>query len=358
MSGPARDEWRALALLLRAGLPDSQHWGAWVLVDGAGRVLDGRGDPGQAVWARSAVKAFQALPVAALGLLERHGLGDEHLAIIAGSHSGEPRHRRLVSEILSAGGFGEGDLACGYHRPFDRASAREQIASGWPDSPLYHNCSGKHAGMLLLARALGAPSADYLDPESPGQRLIRETLSAFAGGQAPALGLDGCSAPSFRLPLAALAQAAARLGAGDPPAGLPRPALPWGAALKRLRGALTAHPELVGGSRRRFDTDLMRAGGGSLLAKSGAEGVELVSLRAQGRGLALKIADGADRAVPPLVCALLERWAILDAKALAALAIWRDAAQINAAGMQTGTLAILPEALPPQSPPDGAAADD
>ena len=357
MNGPVDGEWQELALLTRSGEPESRHRGAWVLVDAAGHRLDGRGDAAQGVWARSAVKAFQALPFVALGLLERYGLGDEHLAIIAGSHSGEPRHRRLVAEILAAGGLGEDDLACGYHRPLDGASAREQIASGAPDSPLYHNCSGKHAGMLLLALALDAPSAAYLDPEGPGQGLIRETLAAFAGGRAPDIGIDGCSAPSFRLPLAALAQAAARLGAGDPPAGLPRSALPWAAALERLRWALAAHPELVGGSRRRFDTDLMRAAGGSLLAKSGAEGVELVALRTRGWGLALKIADGAERPVPPLVCALLARWGILDAKALAALANWRDADQINAAGKRTGTLAILPEALPPARPAGRAEGD-
>jgi len=343
MSG---SRWEALAVLSRGELPESQHLGAWVLVDAAGRVLDGRGDAGQPVWARSAVKSFQALPLVALGLLERHGLGDEHLAVIAGSHSGEARHRQLVVEILAAGGLGEGDLGCGYHRPLDGASAREQIRTGAPDSPLYHNCSGKHAGMLLLQAALGGEAARYLDPGAPGQRLIQDTLRAFAGGTAPAIGLDGCSAPSLALPLAALARAAAGLAAGPPPADLPRPALPWAAALERLRGALSAHPELVGGSRRRFDTELMRAAGGTLFAKSGAEGVEIVSLRERGWGLALKIADGAERVVPPLVCALLERWGILDAKALAALASWRDPAQVNAAGRVTGTLSLAAAALP------------
>jgi L-asparaginase II len=357
-SGGGGGQWQDLALLTRGGEPESRHRGAWVLVDAAGQRLDGRGDPALGVWARSAVKPFQALPLVALGLLERYGLGDEHLAIIAGSHSGEPRHRRLVAEILAAGGLDERDLACGYHRPFDRASAREQVATGAPDSPLYHNCSGKHAGMLLLAQALGGERGAYLDPTGPGQRMIAATLAAFAGGQAPAVGIDGCSAPSFHLPLAALAQAAARLAAGDAPPGLPQPALPWSAALERLRGALAAHPELVGGSHRRFDTDLMRAAGGALFAKSGAEGVELVALRTRGWGLAVKIADGAERPVPPLVCALLARWAILDAKALAALANWRDAEQINAAGKRTGALIILPEALPAGVPPQPGVTGD
>lgn len=346
----AADPWQELAVLERGELPESRHLGAWVLVDAAGRVLDGRGDAGQRVWARSAVKSFQALPLVALGLLERHGLGDEHLAVSAGSHSGEARHRRLVGEILAAGGFGEGDLGCGYQRPLDGASAREQIRTGAPDSPLYHNCSGKHAGMLLLNAALGGEAARYLDPTSAAQRLIRDTLRAFAGGAAPVVGIDGCSAPSLALPLAALAQAAARLADGPPPPALPRPALPWAAALERLRAALAAHPELVGGSRRRIDTELMRATGGALFAKSGAEGVEIVSLRERGWGLALKIADGAERVVPPFVCALLERWGILDAKALAALASWRDPAQVNAAGRVTGTLRLSVAALPAGPP--------
>ena len=338
--------WCELARVTRSGREESRHRGAWALVDAAGRILDSRGDPRQPIWARSSVKAFQALPFVALGLLERHGLGDAHLAVICGSHSGEPRHRALVAEILAAGGLAERDLACGYHRPFDGASAREQIRQGAPDSPLYHNCSGKHAGMLLLARALGASPADYRDPEGPGQRLIRDTLVAFAGGMQPELGWDGCSAPSFRLPLAALARAMAALVADDLPAGLPRPELPWAAAVRRVIAAQLAHPELVGGSRRRLDTDLMRAGGGRILAKSGAEAVELLALPGRALGLALKVADGSDRAVGPVVLALLERWEILRGKDLERVAEWRHAEQIDASGRVTGRVEVLPEGLP------------
>jgi len=340
------NHWIELARLTRAGLPESLHWGAWELRSASGERVDGRGDAEQRVWARSAVKAFQALPIVALGLLERHGLGDEHLAVICGSHSGEERHRRLVAEILAAAHLDETALDCGYHRPFDGASAREQIRRRLPDSPLYHNCSGKHAGMLLLHRALDGGDADYLDPSSPGQALVTELLTAFADGARPDLGIDGCSAPSYRLPLSALALAFARLAAAEPPPGLPGPDLAWDEAVRRVLAAQFRHPDLVGGSRRRLDTELIRAGGGAIISKSGAEGVHLVGFPGSGRGLAIKVIDGGDRVVGPLICALLERWQILDEKGLASLAFWGDAAQINAAGRVTGALELLPEALP------------
>ena len=340
------NHWIDLARLTRAGLPESLHRGAWELRDADGERVDGRGDPRQRVWARSAVKAFQALPIVALGLLDRLGLDDEHLAVICGSHSGEERHRRLVAEILTADGLDETALDCGYHRPFDGATAREQIRRELPDSPLYHNCSGKHAGMLLLHRALGGGGADYLDPASPGQSLVTALLAAFAGGEEPDIGVDGCSAPSYRLPLSALALAFARLAAAQPPPELPEPHLPWAAALRRVLDAQIRHPELVGGRRRRLDTELIRVGDGAIISKSGAEGVHLVGFPGSGRGLAIKVIDGGDRIVGPLICALLERWKIMGEKDLASLAFWGDAAQINAAGRVTGALELLPEALP------------
>ncbi len=340
------DPWIDLACLDRAGLPESLHRGAWVLSDAAGRVLAKCGSPDTPVWSRSAVKAFQALPIVALGLLEDLDLGDEHLAIISGSHGGEARHRRLVGEILCAAGLDETHLDCGYHRPFDGASAREQIREGLPDSPLYHNCSGKHAGMLLLHRALGGERGQYLDPAAPGQALIQDCLAAFAGGVELEVGIEGCNSPSYRLPLQALARAFAGFAAGTPPATLPRPELPWAVALGRVAAAQAAYPELVGGRRRRLDTELIRATNGALLAKSGAEGVQVLGFRQAGLGLALKVADGSDRVVGPFCCALLERWRFLDEKALASLAFWSDAVQINPAGRRTGTLEISPSALP------------
>lgn len=340
------ETWIELARLSRAGLPESSHRGAWVLKDCAGRTIDGRGDPEQRIWTRSAVKALQALPLVAMGLLEVRGLDDRHLAVICGSHSGESRHRELVREILSAAGFSERDLGCGYHRPFDGAAAREQIREDLPDSPLYHNCSGKHAGMLLLDLAHGGKGVDYLDPDAAGQRLIRGVLKAFSGGEAPEVGIDGCNAPSFRLSLGGLARAFAHLAAGTLPPGLPRPDLDWQRALDRVVAAQLEYSELVGGRRKRLDSALIAAGAGGILAKSGAEGVEALALRAPGLGLAIKVADGGERVVGPLCCALLERWKILGEKDLDSLAYWGDAAQINAAGRVTGALEILPRALP------------
>ncbi len=249
------------------------------------------GDPDELVCLRSAAKPFQAAAVVASGALDRFGAPEEELALVAASHAGEDAHTRGVARLLGRLGLDETSLRCGVHPPFDAATAARL---GGAVSALHHNCSGKHAGMLALALALGAPPASYLDPDGPVQRAILEAVARLAG-LAPAdvvVAIDGCSAPTFALPLHAAARAFSLLA--EPERALEY----WRLPLRRVADAMTRHPRLIGGSER-FDTRLTIAGGGRLVAKGGAEGVQGIADRERGLGLVLKVADGAQRAVAP-----------------------------------------------------------
>ena len=214
----------------------------------------------------------------------------EALAIMAASHAGEDRHARTVQALLRAGGLTREVLACGTHRPFDRETADRLIRDGEPPSPLRHNCSGKHAGMALHAKAAGWQVETYWQPDHPIQQLALDTVAALSDVPRDkiALATDGCGVVTFGMPLRGLALAFARLA---DPSGVKDPQLR--AALERIRDAMMAHPELVGGERRNLDTSLMRAAPGALVSKGGAEGVQAVAILGdEARGLAIKVEDG------------------------------------------------------------------
>ncbi len=257
------------------------------------------GDPDERVFLRSAAKPFQAAAVVASGALDRFGATEEELALVAASHAGEDVHTRGVERLLGRLGLDETSLRCGVHPPFDAATATRL---GGAVSALHHNCSGKHAGMLALALALGAPPASYLDPAGPVQRAILEAVACLAG-MAPAdvvVAIDGCSAPTFSLPLRAAARAFSLLASPE------QASEDWQSPLRRVADAITRHPRLVGGSGR-FDTRLTSAAEGRLVAKSGAEGVQGIADRERGLGLVLKVADGAQRAVAPATLEVLRQ---------------------------------------------------
>jgi L-asparaginase II len=241
---------------------------------------------------------------------------------MAASHSGEDRHVRTVQALLRAGGLTRDVLACGTHPPFDRETADRLIRDGEPTSTLRHNCSGKHAAMALHAKAAGWPVETYWQPDHPIQQAALETVAEVTDTPADSIATatDGCGVVTFALPLRGLALAFARLA---DPSGVADPALR--SALKRIRDAMVAHPEMVGGERRRLDTALMRAASSRLVAKGGAEGVQAVGVlpaahaRGDGAmGLALKVedGDGAQRARDVAICAALSRLGVLDDAAL------------------------------------------
>ena len=289
-----------LVEVTRGGRVESSHRGAIAVVAPDGSAIASVGDPAQFVFARSSAKPFQLAPFVASGRFDEYGLGTEALAIMAASHSGEDRHVRLVQEILRRAGLTSSVLQNQVHAPYDRETAHRLLRDGEKPTALRGNCSGKHAGMVLFAKASGWPVDSYWHPDHPVQRLALETMSALSDVpiEEIATAVDGCGVVSFGLPLEGLATAFARLA--DPSA-VADP--PLRGALTRIRDAMMQHPELVAGERRRIDTALMRALPGKVVSKGGAEGVLAMGVPADAApsaapfgpgpmGIAAKIEDG------------------------------------------------------------------
>jgi L-asparaginase II len=289
----------------RGGSVESRHEVEFAIGEAGGAPLARDAEP---VFLRSSAKPFQAAAVVASGAADRFGMSDEEIAIAAASHAGEDRHTRLVARLLAKIGVSDAVLGCGAHPPFDAATATRVGAAF---TSLHHNCSGKHAAMIALAIVLGVEPRAYLDPEGRVQQTIRRTV-ALACGLAPddvVTAIDGCSALTFAVPLAAAARAFARLSR---PARAPDELRE---SLERVVSAMVTHPHLVGGAGR-FDTRLMEAARGALVSKAGAEGVQGVGNFATGEGLCLKVRDGTARAVAPATLELLRHENWLDASAL------------------------------------------
>lgn len=286
-----------LVTLTRSGLEESHHAGSYCVFRD-GRVARSRGDIAVPVYLRSAAKPFQAITVVESGALERFQITEEELALVAASHSSTPRHAQIAASILAKAGESATLLRCGGHRPIDGKVAEDYIRRGVRPGRLEDNCSGKHAGMIAAAKALGEDPATYADPTHLVQRRNLENLALFAHVPEASIrvGTDGCAVPSFALGLREAAGAIARYTTPDD--------LPKAAAARRIATAMVKHPDLVAGDGR-FDTEVMRAAKGRLLVKSGAEGVILIGVMGARTGIAIKIDDGADRALHALAAALL-----------------------------------------------------
>lgn len=291
-----------LAAVRRGGFDESLHLGHVAVVDASGGLRLAAGEPDVEIFLRSAAKPFQALALVVSGAMERFSLTAEDLAVACASHTAEPVHLAQVEHLLAQAGVPERWLQCGAHPPGDREEAQRLRESGQRPTSLHSNCSGKHAGMLAVARTLGADPGTYLSPDAPGQQLVLRLLAQTMDLDPSqiAIAVDGCSAPVFRMPLRALGLGFARLAQPE------TVEEPLRSALARVRDAMLAHPYLVAG-RARIGPELMAAGRPRLVAKTGAEAVFGVGDCARGLGLAIKVADGSERAVgPALVEALLQ----------------------------------------------------
>lgn len=290
-----------------------------------GRLLAAAGDPRWPVFLRSAAKPVQLVPFLAGGGERRFGLSTEEIALAAASHGGESFHTRAAAAMLARGGFTTADLHCGAHPPMHEETARALAFRREEPSSLHNNCSGKHAAMLLACLLFDEDAGTYWRPEHPLQKRILRALSSLAGVPAARIGLavDGCSVPAFRIPLGNLALLYARLKGARLPGEAPRAFR----ARVRIAGAMTTAPEMVAGTGR-FTTSLMRAFGGSLLAKEGAEGVYAVgvarslALPLSGEasvGIALKVEDGAERGRDAVIVEVLRQLGLVSGTRLAAL---------------------------------------
>ena len=266
----------------RGGLPESEHRLVWcaAFADSSVVHISDQEAGDVPIFPRSATKPLQALPAVEAGVIEHFGWDDRHIAIACASHGGGDEHTALVREMLAAAGLSEDDLGCGPLEPRDPAVEVER-------SRITHNCSGKHALALAMCVARGWPTEGYLGPGHPVQAAMREAVAEATGAYPDevARGTDGCGMCTFHVALGALARSFARLASGG-----------LGEAGERVAAAMCAHPRLVAYDGA-VDTELMRAEPG-LIAKVGAEGVIAVGT-AEGRGLALKVRDGAMRALDP-----------------------------------------------------------
>lgn len=331
-----------LVELLRGGAVESFHRGSLVVVDTEGAVRAALGDIDRLVFPRSAVKALQALPLVASGAADALGLDDAQLALACASHGGEPAHVATAVSMLAAAGLDDDVLECGVHPPSCEPAARALAEARAQPNPLHNNCSGKHAGFACLACVLHGGGGDrlrgflrgYVQPEHPVMREVGAALEAATGVRLDGVprGIDGCSIPTYALPLSALALAFARFGTG---VGL---APDHARAAARLRRAVAAVPFNVAGSGR-FDTRVMERLGERVFCKVGAEGVYCAALPSLGLGVAIKMDDGnTGRAAEVVMAAVVEALLPLGEDEAQFMRALSDVTLANWNGVEVGRL--------------------
>jgi L-asparaginase II len=333
MASPANSSNPILIETTRGEMVESHHAGAAAVVDATGRVVRSWGDIERPVFARSAIKPLQALPLVETGAAERFGLGDAEIALACASHRGEPIHIETVRRWLERADLGPQDLECGSHAPGNAVAAEALIRAGGAPSALHNNCSGKHSGFLTTARHQGEPTRGYIAPDHPVQQRVRAVLEAMSGldlSRAPC-GTDGCGIPVIGIPLRGMARAMARLA---DPKGLPPERA---AAGKRVLDAMASAPVMVSGTGA-FATVVMTVAGASVRLKPGAEGVYCAVLPRLGYGVALKIDDGAARASEVAVGAILEGLGAFSAAQREALGPQLRPLVKNVAGREVGAI--------------------
>ena len=296
-----------LVEVTRGALVESRHRGAIAVCDAAGKLVATWGDVEAAVYPRSAFKSLQALPLIETGAADALRVTDEELALACASHSSEPMHVERVSAWLERIDCADGDLACGPHLPIAELAAHAMLRAGERACRVHNNCSGKHTGFLTVARHMHIAVEGYERPDHPVQVLVRDAIASLCDLKADSLpiGIDGCAAPNYALPLSRLARAMARLG---DTASL---AQPRAKAAQRLVDAWKAHPLLISGTGRAC-ADMIAASRGRTVVKTGAEGVFVAVLPEQGLGVALKIDDGATRAAETAMAKILTLFDVAD----------------------------------------------
>ncbi len=290
MSGAPWEQARAIAHVVRGGVVESVHHGHVVAVDAGGEVLLSVGAPEAEVFARSSLKPLQAAAMLRSGLR----LDGPLLALACASHSGEAHHLEAARAVLASAGLDEDALQNTPDLPLDDAASLEWRSAGRGKASIAQNCSGKHSAMLATCVRVGWDTGTYLEPRHALQQAVRATVAELTGGQAQHTTVDGCGAPLFSSSLTGLARAfgtiaAAAAGHGEDD-------------LARIGRAMNGHPQMVGGTGR--DVTTLMAGVPGLVAKDGAEGVYAVGLP-DGRGVALKVLDGSQRARPVVMAAVL-----------------------------------------------------
>ena len=316
--------------LTRNGISECMHFGALAVTDTDDKLIAHAGNPNWLCFTRSTLKALQALPLMQSGGATQFGFTSKELALMCASHNGEDMHVEQVTSILKKSNTTYKQMRCGCHVPYRFSFNDLPLPEGFEYDERHHNCSGKHSGFLAYCSLHSLPTETYTELDHPLQLAVRKAVAEVAGldSKAMAWGIDGCSAPNFAMPLSNLAQAYARVAQ-------PESNNEYGASLKLLGEAMSAHPELVSGTGR-SDADFMRVGRGDWVTKVGADGVQVIASRARGQALAIKIADGNKPALFAASIEALEQLGWLDAEQREALKPWRAAALKNIKGADVG----------------------
>ena len=322
-----------IAEALRGDRVESAHRGAGAVVDASGAIVMAFGDVERPVYPRSAIKALQALPLLESGAADRLGLSAKEIALACASHAGEEDHIATARAMLAKAGRDESVLECGAHWPLGEAAARALARSGKTPTALHNNCSGKHAGFVCLACAEGVDPRGYVAHYHPVQREVTAAIADMTKARLyeETRGVDGCSIPTYAIPLRALAFGFARFGTGQ---GLSQGRA---SAAARIRAAVAAHPATVAGAGR-FDTEIMTNLGARAFTKTGAEGVFCAALPDMGLGIAVKVDDGGARAAQVAIAALLQRFGGFDEDVRARLMPFIAPRLVNWNGVETGVL--------------------
>ncbi|MFT6024888.1 MAG: L-asparaginase II [Ascidiaceihabitans sp.] len=317
-----------MAEIWRGPFLESVHSGHAVVCDDSGQIVHAWGDPEAVVLPRSSSKMIQGVPLIASGAADAFGLTTQHLALACASHQGAAIHTDRVGKWLDHLGLDDDAFRCGPQTPNDEPARDALIKSDQSPCQIHNNCSGKHAGFLTLAKHLGA-GPEYIEPDHPVQTGALEVHERLTGITSPGFGIDGCGAPNYASTLSGMARAMAHFAAA--PAGSPE---------ERLRSAMMLHPELVAGEGRAC-TNLMRAMGGKVAIKTGAEAFYVAIIPELKLGVALKISDGATRASECAIAAILVKLGVLDAEHPETMK-YLNAPIRNWVGTRTGTLRAAP----------------
>ncbi len=319
-----------LIQLNRGGTLECLHFGAVAVVNATGTLLARAGDPHWLTFTRSTLKALQALPFMRAGGPEHFGFSQQQVALMCASHNGEEQHVTQVQGMLDKVGLNYKTLRCGCHVPglftlLDTAPPPDLVYD-----ERHNNCSGKHAGFLAYCVQHGQSLDDYLAPTHPLQQAIRADVASVMGMAAADLimGIDGCSAPNYAVPLARLARGYARLANGGNDE-------QFGASFAALSEAMTTHPDMVSGKGRN-DLAFMRAGRGDWVSKIGADGVQVLGSKSRAEAFAIKIIDANKPALFAASVEVLDQLGWLDEAQRAELEPWRSRAIVNASGLQVG----------------------
>lgn len=324
----------------RGTLVECRHAGAIAVADADGGTVWSIGDVERPVFPRSAIKGLQAIPLIETGAAEAYGLSGAELALACSSHKSEARHVATAASVLEKCGLGEDALECGSHWPKLIKDQKALILAGREPGALHNNCSGKHSGFLCLSRHLGADPAGYVKPEHQVQQTVRACLEDMTGAahQHDRCGTDGCSIPTYAVPLSSLATAFAMFGTGQ---GLSDDRA---RAASQLRSACAEYPFHVSGTGG-FCTEIMKRFGERVFVKTGAEGVFCATLPEQGLGIALKCDDGATRASEVMMAHIIAAFLPLTAAEQTFLANFLNVAQTNWNDLHVGTVSASADYL-------------